>query len=327
MNFLKYIYILCLCIGCCFSAQAQTLNMGVSAPEDGTWNLITNPDTDLQKITYSVRRGHPEGRIRQFMKTYSVPNKAHPPTRNLLYYKQIKRKGVHRLDIFITRMENMPLNKMNETETLAYWINLHNVLAVRAIATETKSNTLSKLRGNPTISGKLWTKKRITIQGESLSIEDIELHKIIAKSQNPNIVYALYQGIAGGPTLPSSGFTSSGLTQQLETVASAFINSKPAITIRDHEIVLSPIFFWYKDHFFKTDESAFREHISAHIDASKHTDLANLFSQPNVSLTQGYLHYKIERKSQTNKYEVAVGGSTANPPINPALLHSAHPGR
>ena len=60
-------------------------------------------------------------------------------------------------------------------------------------------NADAKQRGTPENPGKAWIEKVFELNEVSYSIQDIE-RKILDMQQKPEIIYAMYQGVLGGPT-------------------------------------------------------------------------------------------------------------------------------
>jgi len=246
----------------CFSARAQLPEYDpvLSMPEP-EWRLITDKDWELEKYKVFARRGHPEGRIRNIMKTYAIPSRVRNPDRNLFNFKRMHKKGMGMLDTFLMRMKYTPLSMVSDRERLVYWINVRNILIVQAMADESNYEKIKINRGTPDRPSKLWTKKRFENSGQHYSIHDIETEILKLSGGDPRVIYALYQGSMGGPTLPASGFTAQFLEAQLDEAARHYIGNKLYFQSDTDQVRIPEVFDWYKDSLFGGSDSAIKAHL------------------------------------------------------------------
>lgn len=126
-----------------------------------------------------------------------------------------------------------PLKHFSRDEQLAYWMNLYNVTVLNEIIAVYPKNNIKKL-----VQGKksIFAKKSLTVAGVSLSLNDIQF-TILSQNydNNPLIMYGLYQGIVGGPSIRKTAYTGANVYDALEDNAYEFVNSNRGTFIRDEK--------------------------------------------------------------------------------------------
>ena len=119
--------------------------------------------------------------------------------------------------------DEMPLENFSRNEQLAYWLNLYNVTVLNEVVAVYPRRSLKKLiQGDQSI----FSEKLLTVAGVALSLNDIR-HVILKQNydNNPLIIYGLYQGIVGGPSIRKSAYTGGDVYNALTSNAHEFINS------------------------------------------------------------------------------------------------------
>ncbi len=163
-------------------------------------------------------------------------------------------------------LEGVPVSQLNRDEQLAFWLNTRNVLFIKGVVDESRIRRFKQMRGTPSDPGAFWTEKRITIEGEALSLQDIEERVLFAGWDDPNIIFGLYQGSKGGPALPLEPFTGSTVHQTLATAGERFTADSRNFRVRGDSIRISTYFDWYLPLAYKNDEAALRAHLASFAD-------------------------------------------------------------
>ena len=147
----------------------------------------------------------------------------------------------------------VPLEYFTRNEQLAYWLNLYNITILNEIvAVYPQRNLEDLLVGEDSIL----SKKLLTVSGISLSLNDIQF-TILKENydNNPLIIYGLYQGIIGGPSIRPFAFSGASVYRALSNNASEFINSNRGIS-RDRQCFF---LLGFRDH-HQAQETDRRDH-------------------------------------------------------------------
>jgi hypothetical protein len=163
------------------------------------------------------------------------------------------------LDGYIKVLSATAISRHARAEQLAYWINLYNALTVRVVLEHYPVASIKdiKLSSGFLASGP-WDAKLITIEGEEISLNDIE-HRIIRPIwRDPRVHYALNCASIGCPNLAGEAYTAASLDDRLNRAAAAFINSPRGIRINGGQVTASRIYDWFYGDFGGTDDAVFR---------------------------------------------------------------------
>lgn len=147
---------------------------------------------------------------------------------NRFYYEGFKNDEQKNLlrDIRVS-LENLPnevsLKDFSNEEQLAYWLNLYNVTILDEII---KVYPESKLEDFLTDSDSVLNNKILNVTGIALSLNDIQYTILFEKyNKDPLILYGLYKGIIGSPSIRKNAFTGDNVYAELQENANDFINS------------------------------------------------------------------------------------------------------
>ena len=182
------------------------------------------------------------------------------------------------LDGFIKEVADLSLkefDEMDDAEHLALWLNAYNAFTLRSIIDAYPVNSVQDIEG-------MFDSKRWTVAGKSLTLDGI-LHDVLrSKFDDPRIYLAINTGSKGSPALFAEPFTPDYLDEQLDSVASAFVNNVDRNTINPHNNTISTceIFSIFGDDFigpYSTDEHP-------HLEPAEAAVLEFLFSYADESI-------------------------------------------
>lgn len=147
----------------------------------------------------------------------------------------------------------MRASSLPDTERMALWINLYNAVTLQVVLERYPVRSIRQIRSRTLDPRGLvgpWFERRITVEGQKLSLSEIE-NTILRKQFNePRIHYAINCASNGCPSLQPAVWTGADLTSQLESAASSFINSPRGSRIDDSgRPSVSRIFKWYERDF------------------------------------------------------------------------------
>lgn len=166
----------------------------------------------------------------------------------LIAYQSVTAKDKIALAQAIQRLESIPVENYNRKEQLAYWINLYNMETVYLILEHYPIQSIKDISSGFFSFGP-WDEKLFTINGQKLSLNDIE-HGIIRPIWNdPRIHAAVNCASMSCPNLRPTPFEGKKIYTQLNQAFSQFVNSDKGVRVKGNSIFLSEIFNWYAEDF------------------------------------------------------------------------------
>jgi len=228
----------------------------------------------------------------EFMKKYAAKKQGRPK----LAYELIKENAAEDLQGHIDFMASHDVSTFSETEQLAFWLNLQNALVVHAITTEDKRRRdLKRQRGSGSEPGKMWTKPRVQIAGQKLSIAQIDSY-IIETFDNPNVIYGLYQGVRGGPCINDVAYIGPTVEATLEKNAKRYINARGIVHVNNDTVELTPVFLWHKDQAFGTDDANLVAHLQNHAEPNLKSALYRAARFEPIELNYGVDYFDVDKE-------------------------------
>ncbi|MDX1429150.1 MAG: DUF547 domain-containing protein [Rhodothermales bacterium] len=168
------------------------------------------------------------------------------------------------LDDYITMLEGTEVSALSDAERFAFWANLYNAITVKLILDEDPKKSIREIRPHSFAFGP-WGAKRVTVEGERLSLDNIE-HDILRKRWNdPRIHYAVNCASIGCPNLRTKAWEAETLEQDLEAAARAYVNHPRGVTATDRGLKVSKIYKWYREDFGDSNEGVV-EHLLQYAD-------------------------------------------------------------
>jgi hypothetical protein len=174
-------------------------------------------------------------------------------------YAKVGPEDRARLDAYVEALARVPVSTLARAEQRPYWINLYNALTVRVVLDAYPVASIRDIRISPGLfaSGP-WGKKLVRIEGEALSLDDIE-HRILRPIfADPRIHYALNCASIGCPDLAREAYTREGTVAMLEAAARAFVNHPRGARIERGRLRVSSIYDWFKADFGGSDAAVIR---------------------------------------------------------------------
>jgi len=159
------------------------------------------------------------------------------------------------LGAYLDGLAAVPISRHNRAEQFAYWVNLYNALTVKVILDHYPVESIRDIDISPGLfADGPWDKALVTIEGESVSLNDIE-HRILRPIwRDPRIHYAVNCASIGCPDLQDMAFTGSNAEELLDTAARAYVNHPRGAQVVDGKLVLSSIYVWFGEDFGDSDE-------------------------------------------------------------------------
>ena len=173
---------------------------------------------------------------------------------NLVAYQKVTPADKQQLKSYLQQQQAIKIDQYNRNVQAAYWIDLYNAETVYLVLQHYPVKSILKIDISPGFFSRgPWGKKLITVEGEKLSLNDIE-HRILRPIWNdPRIHYALNCASISCPNLQDVPFTGNNLNFLLNKGARSYINSPRGVLLRGNELVLSDIYEWYRADFGNSD--------------------------------------------------------------------------
>jgi len=151
---------------------------------------------------------------------------------------------------YLDGLAKVPISQCRRDEQLAYWINLYNALTVRVVLDHYPVDSILDIDISPGFWSKgPWQRKLFTVEGEAVSLDDIE-HAILRPIwRDPRLHYALNCASIGCPELNPVAFTAANAERLLDESARAYINHPRAVDVGPRGVELSKIYIWYSEDF------------------------------------------------------------------------------
>lgn len=192
----------------------------------------------------------------RFLKTYVS---AFPDGVNRVAYARVSDTDRKRLDRYIDDLTVLPISAYSRDEQRAYWINLYNALTVQLILDHYPVKSIRRIKPNVFSFGP-WRKKLITVEGERLSLDDIE-HRILRPIwRDPRLHYAINCASIGCPNLGTEAYTASNADTLLDRGAQTYVNNARGAEFRNGRLIVSSIYKWFQEDFGDSDEGVI-EHL------------------------------------------------------------------
>jgi len=189
---------------------------------------------------------------------------------NRVDYKKTTADDVGQLDSYLASLAATSISSHSRPEQMAYWINLYNALTVKVILDHYPLDSIRDIDISPGLfSDGPWGKKLMTIEQETVSLDDIE-HQILRPIwQDARIHYAVNCASIGCPNLQPVPFEAALLDRQLDDAAIEFVNHSRAVRIDDGRATISSIYNWFEEDFGGNDQG-----VIAHLKAFAEPGLA-----------------------------------------------------
>lgn len=156
-----------------------------------------------------------------------------------LDYLYLSRRGLATVDSLSQALQKVPVSQLNRDEQLAYWLNLHNIQAIRAT---TRSYPLRDDSTRQVILSEPWAERSMTVEGKKLSLRDLEARIILRQWPLQEVLYGLYLPASGAPSGPTTAFRGRDVWKQLKARARVFVNGNKSMEFVRDELHVSALY-------------------------------------------------------------------------------------
>lgn len=179
---------------------------------------------------------------------------------NRFAYALVSDEDKAALAAYLRALADVRISEYSREEQLAYWINLYNALTVDVVLDHYPIESIRDISISPGFfSVGPWKKKLLDVDGEALSLDDIE-HRILRPIwKDPRIHYAVNCASIGCPNLATSAFTAANAEAQLEQGAREYVNHPRGARVVDGaRLVVSSIYVWFQADFGGSESGVIR---------------------------------------------------------------------
>jgi Protein of unknown function, DUF547 len=165
---------------------------------------------------------------------------------NRVNYKVLKGKSAALKDMLAQMQEAAP-SSFSKAEAKAFWINLYNAKTLDVVLERYPVASIKKINlgGGGLFGSGPWSAKILSVEGQDLSLDDIE-HRILRPIFNdPMVHYALNCASYSCPNLAARAYTAANTAKQMQANAAAYINHPRGVSIDGQAITASKIYSWY----------------------------------------------------------------------------------
>jgi predicted transcriptional regulator len=183
---------------------------------------------------------------------------------NRVRYQAFKSADHATLKSYIQALERVKPAGLTRPEQFAYWSNLYNAKTIDIILDHYPVETIRDIAINEGLVGFLkrtvgaggpWKAKVVTIDGERLSLDNIEHDILRPIFKDPRVHYAVNCASIGCPNLQREAFTAANLEALLDQGARDFVNSPRGFRFQGGGVWASSIYNWFKADFGGTDNA------------------------------------------------------------------------
>jgi hypothetical protein len=174
---------------------------------------------------------------------------------NRVRYAALRTDDRPALEAYVAHLETIDPDGLNRAEQMAYWLNFYNALTLLVVVEHYPIASIRDIDISPGLfSNGPWGKKLVTVNGEALSLDDIE-HRILRPIwQDARIHYAVNCASIGCPNLQPEPFTAERLERMLEAGADAYVNHPRGIAMvarsfLPDQLTASSIYDWFRADF------------------------------------------------------------------------------
>lgn len=154
------------------------------------------------------------------------------------------------LKAYVAAVSALPLSKLPRNAAFAAWANLYNAITLSVVLDRYPVASIRDIKSDGLLDPKAyfgpWRTKRVTVEGNQLSLDDIE-HEIMRPTfKDPRVHYAVNCASLGCPNLPARAWNATTLDADLDQAARAFVNHKRgAEVLAGGALKVSSIYKWF----------------------------------------------------------------------------------
>ena len=152
---------------------------------------------------------------------------------------------VAKLDAYLQSFESEDIEALSEAEQFATWSNIYNALTIKHIIGR---YPVKSIRSGYIVGP--WKKVKTVVDGEEISLNDIEHEVLRVEFDDPRVHYAVNCASYGCPNLQKDAWVAETLDEDLDKAAREYINHPRGVSIRKRGgLEVSTIYKWFREDF------------------------------------------------------------------------------
>ncbi len=152
-----------------------------------------------------------------------------------------------KLDQYLKVLEKTDSKNLSRNEQFAFYVNAYNAWTIKLILSGYPG--IQSIKDLGSIIKSPWKKKICRIDGDIITLDDIEHSILRPRFKDPRVHFAINCAAFSCPPLISEPYRGNTLAQQLDNSARAFINNPQRNYIKGNTLFVSKIFKWFAEDF------------------------------------------------------------------------------
>jgi len=161
-------------------------------------------------------------------------------------YAGLKREEA-RLDEYLKLLEKTDSKSLSRSDQFAFYINAYNAWTIKLILTAYPG--VKSIKDIGSIFRSPWKKKIARLDGQILTLDNIEHDIMRPRFKDPRIHFAVNCASKGCPPLRPEPYRGDMLEAQLDQMTRLFINDPSRNRFEKNTLYVSSIFKWYSEDF------------------------------------------------------------------------------
>ncbi|MEM7496903.1 MAG: DUF547 domain-containing protein [Pseudomonadota bacterium] len=176
------------------------------------------------------------------------------------------------LQSYLEAMQAVQPTTLSGDAAFAYWVNLYNAVTVDLVLGAYPVGSIREVNGGLFNTGP-WTDDVVRVEGQALSLDDIEHGILRPVWRDPRIHYAVNCASIGCPDLAPKPYTAAALEGMLEAGARAYTAHDRGVAVTGRGVVASSIYDWFEED-FGGNEAGILAHLRRYAPSAKTDALA-----------------------------------------------------
>jgi len=152
-----------------------------------------------------------------------------------------------KLDQYLDVLEKTDTRNLPQNEQFAFYINAYNAWTIQLILSGYPG--VKSIKDLGSILKSPWKKKICRIDGQVMTLDDIEHNILRPRFDDPRVHFAINCAALSCPPLTPEPYFGSTLNRQLDTSARAFVNNPARNYLEGNTLYVSKIFKWFSEDF------------------------------------------------------------------------------